>query len=100
TREPPKGFIRKRLAEKAKERLAERGLDLDDSSQEPPATNALDYYGTWRLFDALCAAAFENKFREIALGGGAAQLDMGQWSDGTPVKPLARRSPAASPPAP
>jgi acetyl esterase/lipase len=99
-REPPKGFLRKRMAEKAKERLAERGLDLDDSSQEPPATDALDYHGTWRLFDALCAAAFENKFRDVALGGGAAQLDMGQWSDGTPVKPITRRSPAASAPAP
>jgi acetyl esterase/lipase len=99
-REPPKGFLRKRIAEKARERLAERGLDLDDSSQEPPVTDALDYYGTWRLFDALCAAAFENKSRDVILGGGAAQLDMGRWSDGTPVKPLVRRSPAASAPAP
>lgn len=98
-REPPKGFLRKRLAEKAKERLAERGLDLDDSSQEPPTTDALDYYGTWRLFDALCAAAFENIGHDVALGGGPAQLAMGQWSDGTLVKPLARRSPAASAPA-
>ncbi|MBX3738516.1 MAG: alpha/beta hydrolase [Candidatus Didemnitutus sp.] len=91
-REEPKGFIRKRIAEKAKERLAERGLDLDSSTQEPPVTDALDYYGTWKLFDALCASAFENKFRDAALGGGPAQLDMGKWSDGTPVKPLARRS--------
>lgn len=92
-REEPKGFLRKRIAEKAKDRLAERGLDLDSSTQEPPVTDALDYRGTWRLFDALCAAAFENKSRDVALGGGPAQLDMGQWSDGTPVKPLARRSP-------
>jgi len=91
-REEPKGFIRKRVAEKAKERLAERGLDLDASTQEPPVTDALDYYGTWRLFDALCAAAFENQFRDVALGGSAAQLGMGAWSDGTPVQPLRRRS--------
>lgn len=94
-REEPKGFIRKRVAEKAKERLAERGLDLDASTQEPPVTDALDYYGTWRLFDALCAAAFENQFRDVALGGSPAQLGMGQWSDGTPVKTLARKSPRA-----
>jgi len=99
-REEPKGFIRKRMAEKAKERLAERGLDLDASTQEPPVTDTLDYYGTWRLFDALCAAAFENKLRDVALGGGPAQLDMGKWSDGTPAKPLQRRSapaPTSSP---
>ncbi|WP_415910184.1 alpha/beta hydrolase family protein [Oleiharenicola sp. Vm1] len=90
-REEPKGFIRKRLAEKAKERLAERGLNLDDSSHETPVTDALDYYGTWRLFDALRAAAFENRLRDVALGGGPTQLAMGQWSDGTPVKPLLRR---------
>lgn len=93
-REEPKGFIRKRMAEKAKERLAERGLDLDASTHEPPVTDALDYYGTWRLFDALCAAAFDNQSRDAALGGTAAQLDMGKWSDGTPVKPLLRRSTA------
>jgi len=95
-REAPKGFLKKRIAKKAAERLAERGLDLNASSKEPAVTNALDYYGTWKLFDALCAAAFENKFREVALGGGPAQLDMGRWSDGTAVKPLKRLSPAAA----
>jgi dienelactone hydrolase len=91
-REEPKGFLKKRLAKKAAERLAERGLDLNNSSKEPAVTNALDYYGTWKLFDALCAAAFAGKFRDVALGGGPAQLDMGQWSDGTPVKPIKRLS--------
>ena len=96
-RKEPKGFVRKRMAKKAKERMAERGLDLDASSQEPAVTNALDYYGTWKLFDALCTAAFENQLRDTALGGGPAQLAMGQWSDGTPVKPLKRLSPPANP---
>jgi dienelactone hydrolase len=95
-RKEPKGFIRKRIAKKARERMAERGLDLDASSKEPAVTDALDYYGTWKLFDALCAAAFENKLRDVALGGGPAQLDMGKWSDGTPVKPMVRLSPAQS----
>lgn len=91
-RKEPTGFLRKRIAKKAKERMAQRGLDLDASSKEPAVTNALDYYGTWKLFDALCAAAFENKYRDVALGGGPAQLDMGQWSDGRPVKTMVRLS--------
>jgi dienelactone hydrolase len=52
------------------------------------AVDALDWYGTWRLFDALTAAAFHGRNRDMALGGTAAQLSMGTWSDGTPVKPL------------
>ena len=92
-RREPKGFLRKRMAAKAKERLAERGLDLDASSQEPPVTDALDYHGTWKLFDALCDAAFNGQHRDVALGGSARQLDMGRWSDGTPVEPLVRRTP-------
>lgn len=93
-RKEPKGFLRKRIAKKAKARMAERGLDLNASSQEPAVTDALDYYGTWKLFDALCAAAFAGQHRDTALGGGPAQLDMGKWSDGTPVKPMKRLSPA------
>ncbi|MES2705688.1 MAG: alpha/beta hydrolase fold domain-containing protein [Verrucomicrobiota bacterium] len=42
----------------------------------------------WRLFDALCEAAFTGKNRSIALGDTPAQRDRGQWSDGTPVKEL------------
>lgn len=92
-RREPKGFLKKRIAKKAQERMAERGLDLNASSREPAVTNALDYYGTWKLFDALRDAAFEGKNREIALGGGPAQLDMGRWSDGTPLRPMRRRMP-------
>src|SRR5215213_3121684 len=50
--------------------------------------NALDYYGTWKLFDALCDAAFTGKNREYALGNTPQQRFMGLWSDGTPVKEL------------
>lgn len=42
----------------------------------------------WRLFDALCDAAFTGKNRDIALGNTAAQRDRGVWSDGTRVKEL------------
>ena len=50
--------------------------------------NALDFYGTWKLFDALCDAAFYKKNREYALGNTPQQRFMGLWSDGVPVKEL------------
>jgi pimeloyl-ACP methyl ester carboxylesterase len=50
--------------------------------------NALDFYGTWKLFDALCDAAFYNRNREYALGNTRQQRFMGVWSDGVPVKEL------------
>ena len=50
--------------------------------------NAMDFYGTWKLFDALSDAAFYNKNREYALGNTPQQRFMGRWSDGTPVKEL------------
>ena len=50
--------------------------------------NALDFYGTWKLFDGLCDAAFYNKNREYALGNTAQQRFMGVWSDGVPVREL------------
>lgn len=51
-------------------------------------TDALDYYGTWKLFDALTDAAFFGKNREYALGNTAQQRYMGKWSDGRPVKEM------------
>jgi hypothetical protein len=55
---------------------------------ETMMVNALDFYGTWKLFDALCDAAFYGKNREYALGNTPQQRFMGVWSDGTPVKEL------------
>jgi len=55
---------------------------------ESMMVNALDYYGTWKLFDALCDAAFNGKNREYALGNTPQQRFMGLWSDGVPVKEL------------
>ncbi len=57
-------------------------------STRTPAINALDYYGLWKLFDALSDAAFYGKNREFALGNTPQQRFMGKWSDGTPVKEL------------
>jgi len=50
--------------------------------------NAMDFYGTWKLFDGLCDAAFYGKNREYALGNTPQQRFMGLWSDGKPVKEL------------
>jgi acetyl esterase/lipase len=55
---------------------------------ETMMANALDFYGTWKLFDGLCDAAFYGKNREYALGNTPQQRFMGVWSDGVPVKEL------------
>ncbi len=55
---------------------------------ETMMVNALDFYGTWKLFDGLCDAAFYGKNREYALGNTRQQRFMGVWSDGVPVKEL------------
>ena len=52
------------------------------------AIDALDGYGTWKLFDALTDAGFYGTHRDMALGGSAAQTSMGVWSDGVPVTPM------------
>lgn len=57
-----------------------------EGKSRPP--NALDYYGIWKLFDGLCAAAFYGKDRQYALGNTAEQRTMGKWSDGVAVKEL------------
>jgi len=65
-----------------------RSVDGQSNSARTPAVNALDYYGLWKLFDALCDAAFYGKNREFALGNTPQQRFMGKWSDGVPVKEL------------
>ena len=52
------------------------------------ATNALDCYGLWKLFDGLTDAAFYGINREYALGDTPEQRNMGEWSDGTPREEL------------
>jgi hypothetical protein len=47
--------------------------------------NALDWYGTWKLFDLLLACAHAGEGCERAMGGSASQTEMGTWSDGTAV---------------
>jgi hypothetical protein len=50
--------------------------------------DAMDYYSTWKLFDALTDYAFYGSNREYCLGNTSQQRYMGLWSDGTPVKEL------------
>lgn len=52
------------------------------------APDALDFYGYWKLFDALSDTAFYGRNREYALGNTARQRYMGAWSDGRPVREL------------
>ncbi len=51
-------------------------------------TDAMDYYSTWKLFDALTDYAFYGTHREYCLGNTPQQRFMGLWSDGTPVREL------------
>jgi acetyl esterase/lipase len=79
--------MRERIKERIKERHGE-DADTEIGSLEH-LVNALDFYGTWKLFDGLCDAAFYGKNREYALGNTPQQRNMGQWSDGVKVKELA-----------
>ncbi len=57
-------------------------------------SNAYDYYGYWKLFDALTSAAFYGTLREYALGNTPQQRFMGEWSDGVSVmEPLVSNNP-------
>ncbi len=69
----------------------QQGVALDATHGTPSGQtpNALDYYGLWRLFDALADYAFNGAAagKELALGhGNAAQRFMGAWPNGQPVK--------------
>ena len=59
--------------------------------------DALDYFGTWKLFDALCDASFLGTNREYALGNTPEQRHMGTWSDGHPVRALEVKDFSAAP---
>lgn len=51
-------------------------------------TDALNYYGYWKLWDALTDAAFYGTNREYVLGNTPQQRFMGTWSDGIAVTEL------------
>ena len=64
----------------------EQPIDGDSATSRRP--DAAAYYGYWKLFDALCDAAFYGFNRDYALGNTPKQRFMGVWSDGTPVTEL------------
>lgn len=49
-------------------------------------TNAMDYYGYWKLFDALLGCARTGENCNIAFGNTIEQRSLGIWSDGTAIK--------------
>jgi hypothetical protein len=65
--------------------FADHFLSLSSRGNPP---DALDFYGPWKLLDALQACAIWRRDCQVALGGTAEQRFMGRWSDGTPVTPL------------
>ena len=57
-------------------------------SRNPDTVDAMDFYSTWKLFDALTDYAFYGINEEYCLGNTSEQRFMGLWSDGTPVNEL------------
>ena len=52
------------------------------------SVDAMDYYCTWKLIDALTDYAFYGINEGYCLGNTSEQRNMRHWSDGTPVKEL------------
>ena len=50
--------------------------------------NAVDYYGYWKLFDALNAYTRSGTYRNYAFGNTAEQKFLGAWGDGSPIRKL------------
>ncbi len=50
--------------------------------------DAFDYYGTWKLQDALMDCALNNQNCDLAFGDTPGQKSLGNWSDGTPLTPM------------
>jgi acetyl esterase/lipase len=81
------GPLRELLRQKIEERREGDG-EMPDFSNPDRTLDALDFYGTWKLFDGLTDAAFYGRNRNYALGNTPEQRFMGLWSDGVPVKEL------------
>jgi acetyl esterase/lipase len=62
----------------------------------PPSVslNQLDFYGYWKIIDALADSLPTNTLPPIVFGhNNAAQLYLGTWPDGTPFKPMHQENP-------
>ncbi len=66
-------------------------LEADHGTPSGSGQDAHDFYGVYRILDALADYAFngQEEARRIALGGGSAeQRFMGLWPDGRPVREM------------
>lgn len=88
--------VRRIIGERLNRRIIQPGTVQQYRDQPLPKrdhqrvgkVDALDFYGIWKLFDALEEAAFWGRSREYALGNTPQQRFMGKWSDGVPVKEI------------
>ena len=62
-------------------------------AQRVAEENAADYFGYWKMLDAMMACELRGAHCELAKGCGAEAVYMGQWSDGHPLQPLEVRVP-------
>lgn len=53
------------------------------------SVDALDYYGYWKLLDALMSCTFEGRWCSHVMGSGEPLRAMGRWSDGRRVNEAA-----------
>lgn len=53
-------------------------------------TDAVDYFATWKLCDAVIDCRYRGQNCNYAFGGTPEQLGMGEWSDSVPVAPMVR----------
>jgi acetyl esterase/lipase len=61
-----------------------------------PSLNQLDFYGFWKVTDALVASLPAGPLPGVVFGhGDPAQLYLGVWPDGAPYKPLRLENPCA-----
>ncbi len=58
------------------------------AAQKRADTDAVDYFGYWKLLDALIDCSFYNINCHYAFGNTKEQKYLGTWSDGTPIKPM------------
>ena len=71
-------------------------LDFDTGRRNPTANRALrrscldavDYYGYWKILDALIVCLDSGEYCRYALGDTLEQRSLGYWSNGDPVRTL------------
>ncbi|MEL6987188.1 MAG: hypothetical protein AAGK97_05100 [Bacteroidota bacterium] len=59
-----------------------------DRALQVAKIDAVDYYGYWKLFDALLACSRDNNYCEYAFGNSKEQTSLGEWKKGIPIRPL------------